>query len=115
MNLGHTVGHALEVESGYRLAHGAAVALGLRVVASIAAGRGGDPDLAARLDAVLEGLGLGLRRDFDGDALRAAMVTDKKRRAGRQRWILPMRIGRVVEVDDVTDAELRSALRVISA
>ena len=115
LNLGHTIGHALEIESGYRLAHGAAVALGLRVVASIASGRGGDADLPARLDHVLDGLGLGRARPFDADAVRAAMLTDKKRRAGRQRWILPMEIGRVVEVDDVTDAELRAALRVISA
>jgi shikimate kinase/3-dehydroquinate synthase len=115
LNLGHTIGHGLEMESGYRLAHGAAVALGLRVVASIAVGRGGDADLPARLDHVLEGLGLVRTRPFDTDALRAAMLADKKRRAGRQRWILPMGIGRVVEVDDVTDAELRSALRVISA
>ena len=115
LNLGHTIGHALEIESGYRLAHGAAVALGLRAVASIASGRGGDADLPARLDHVLEGLGLGRPRPFDADALRAAMLTDKKRRAGRQRWILPMEVGRVVEVDDVTDTELRAALKVISA
>jgi 3-dehydroquinate synthetase len=43
------------------------------------------------------------------------MLGDKKRRGGRQRWILPMEIGRVVEVDDVTDAELRRALRAIGA
>jgi shikimate kinase/3-dehydroquinate synthase len=115
LNLGHTVGHALEVESGYRLAHGSAVALGLRVVAAIAAGRGADADLSARLDAVLEGLGLGGARGFNPDAVRAAIATDKKRRAGRQRWILPMDVGRVVEVDDVTDAELRSALGAIRA
>ena len=36
LNLGHTIGHALEIESGYTLAHGAAVALGLRAVAHIA-------------------------------------------------------------------------------
>jgi len=115
LNLGHTIGHALEVESGYRLAHGAAVALGLRAVASIAAGRGGDADVPARLDAVLEELGLARTRAFDADAVRAAMLGDKKRRAGRQRWMLPMAIGNVVQVDDVTEAELRAALGVIAA
>ncbi|HEY7025786.1 MAG TPA: bifunctional shikimate kinase/3-dehydroquinate synthase, partial [Candidatus Limnocylindrales bacterium] len=48
LNLGHTLGHALEVESGYSLAHGAAVALGLRAVAVIALGRGAQADLAER-------------------------------------------------------------------
>lgn len=115
LNLGHTIGHALEIESRYRLPHGVAVALGMRAVASIAAARGADPELAARLDSLLDGLGFGLRHAFDRGKVRAAMLTDKKRHAGRQRWILPMQIGRVIEVDDVTDAELESALGVIAA
>ncbi|MGH2446573.1 MAG: 3-dehydroquinate synthase family protein, partial [Candidatus Limnocylindria bacterium] len=115
LNLGHTIGHALEVESAYRLSHGAAVALGMRAVAAISATRGGDPELASRLDTLLDRLGFELRRAFDRDSARAAMLGDKKRRAGRQRWILPMEIGRVAEVDDVTDAELERALGVIGA
>lgn len=115
LNLGHTAGHGLEVASGYRLRHGSAVALGLRVAATLAAGRGADPDLAPRLDALLRHLGFRLTTTFDADAVRAAMRGDKKRAAGRQRWILPMEIGRVTEVDDVTDAELARALAVIRA
>jgi 3-dehydroquinate synthetase/shikimate kinase len=113
LNLGHTIGHALEIESRYRLPHGSAVALGMRAAAVIAAGRGADPDLPQRLDAILATLGFRMTRAFDADAVRAAMRGDKKRRGGRQRWILPMEIGRVTEVDDVTDAELRTALRAI--
>jgi 3-dehydroquinate synthetase len=113
LNLGHTAGHALEVASGYRLRHGSAVALGLRVAAAIATGRGADPDLASRLDALLHRLGFRLTQEFDAGAVRAAMRTDKKRRDGRQRWILPMEIGHVAEADDVTDAEVDGALRVI--
>ena len=115
LNLGHTVGHALEVESGYRLRHGSAVALGLRAAASIARGRGADPMLPERLDALLADLGFGLRQPFDVTAVRRAMLADKKRRAGRQRWILPMQIGETLEVDDVTDDELGRALRTIAA
>jgi shikimate kinase / 3-dehydroquinate synthase len=114
LNLGHTLGHALEVESRYRLPHGQAVVLGLRAVAAIAAGRGAEPDLAARIDAVVADLGFSLQRSFDAGVVRAALGSDKKRLRGRQRWILPMEVGRVVEVDDVTDAELEVALRTIS-
>jgi len=115
LNLGHTLGHALEVASGYRLAHGPAVALGLRAVAAIAAGRGADDHLPERIDAVLHGLGLPLRAPFDRSAVRAALLTDKKRDRGRQLWILPMAVGRVEEVDDVTDLELDRAMATITA
>jgi len=115
LNLGHTIGHALEVESGYRLRHGPAVALGLRGVTAIACGRGADLKLPERIDDVLARLGFAQRRRFDTSAVRAAMLADKKRHAGRQRWILPMEIGRTAEVDDVTDRELDRALRTIAA
>jgi len=115
LNLGHTLGHALEVESGYRLAHGSAVALGMRAVAAIAAARGGDATLPERLDMLLQAAGFALRRAFDRSAVKAALATDKKRVNGRQRWILPMAIGRVLEVDDVSEAELDRALQTIVA
>lgn len=115
LNLGHTIGHALEIESGYRLPHGAAVVLGMRAVAAIATGRGADPELATRLDELLAALGFATRRSFDPAAVRLAMQGDKKRRAGRQRWVLPMEIGHVVEADDLTDAELELGLQTIAA
>ncbi|MDQ2935637.1 MAG: bifunctional shikimate kinase/3-dehydroquinate synthase, partial [Chloroflexota bacterium] len=110
LNLGHTLGHALEIESRYRLPHGAAVALGLRAVAGIAVQRGAEPDLAESLDALLADLGFALRHSFDSGAVHAALAGDKKRLRGRQRWLLPMGMGQVVEVDDVTEAELNAAL-----
>jgi 3-dehydroquinate synthetase len=114
LNLGHTIGHALEIESRYRLPHGQAVVLGLRAVAAIAEARGAESGIAERIDAVLDALGYVLRRRFDAAAVRAALGSDKKRVKGRQHWILPMAVGRVIDVDDVTDAELELALRRIS-
>ncbi|MEO7294585.1 MAG: bifunctional shikimate kinase/3-dehydroquinate synthase [Candidatus Limnocylindria bacterium] len=115
LNLGHTIGHALEIESRYRLPHGAAVALGMRAVAAISAARGGDPELAPRLDALLDGLGFTLTRSFEAASVKSALLGDKKRRDGRQRWILPMEVGQVIEVDDLTDAELELGLRTVAA
>lgn len=115
LNLGHTIGHALEIESGYALAHGEAVALGLRAVARIAAGRAAQSDLADRIDSVLGNLGFPMRRAFDRTAVISALSGDKKREAGRQRWILPLAVGEVAEVSDVTTTELDAALDVIAA
>ena len=115
LNLGHTIGHALEIESGYSLAHGTGVALGLRAVAHIAQRRGAQADLADRIDAVLASLGFDLVRRFDRAAVIAATRGDKKREAGVQRWILPMAVGEVVEVSDITAVELDAALTVIAA
>jgi shikimate kinase/3-dehydroquinate synthase len=115
LNLGHTLGHALEIESRYRLPHGQAVVLGLRAVAGIAEGRGAEPGLATRIDDLVSSLGYQMRRTFDVASVRAALLGDKKRYQGRQRWILPMAVGHVIEVDDVTDRELDAALSRITA
>ncbi len=96
LNLGHTLGHALESTLGYRgLLHGEAVAVGLRVAMrlSVDAARL-DPRDAARVAALLDDLGLrhripGLRV---GDLMRAMRV-DKKRRNGKIRWVLTPRLG----------------------
>lgn len=115
LNLGHTIGHALEIESGYRLPHGQAVVLGLRAVAAIAGLRGAEPGLADRIDALVTSLGYATHRAFDAGAVRSALGSDKKRIGGRQRWILAMAVGQVEDMNDVTDAEVDIALRTISA
>ncbi|HUG48554.1 MAG TPA: bifunctional shikimate kinase/3-dehydroquinate synthase [Candidatus Limnocylindria bacterium] len=115
LNLGHTLGHALEIESHYALSHGEAVALGLRAVARIASARGAQAGLAERIDTVLAALGFPLRRRFDPAAVTAALRGDKKRELGTQRWILPMAVGQVEEVSDVTPVELSAAMEAIGA
>jgi len=111
LNLGHTIGHALEIESRYALPHGQAVVLGTRAVAHMAVARGlAEPALAAEIDDVVASLGFVTHRSFDPAVVKHALTGDKKVRAGRLRWILPEAIGRVTQVDDVTEAEVDAAL-----
>ena len=59
LNLGHTVGHAVELASAFRLRHGEAVSIGLAVEARLAEDAGiADAGLAETIRACLQGLGL---------------------------------------------------------
>jgi shikimate kinase/3-dehydroquinate synthase len=82
LNLGHTVGHALEAHSGYRkYLHGEAVALGLCAELAMTAKRGlTPPAIVDRTQRLLDAVGLATR--VGADELRAAMrfaTSDKKR------------------------------------
>jgi len=113
LNFGHTVGHALEAVTNYRLLrHGEAVAYGMRAASAIAAHRqqwpASDHD---RLCALLDGMGpLPSLTDVSAEACLEAMTRDKKVVAGRLHFILPTAMGATTIVDDVTPDELRQAL-----
>ncbi len=114
LNLGHTLGHAIEKVAGYgTYPHGIAVAEGMRFAARLAERvKGVDPAFARRQGALLDSLGLlELRGEFDADALRLAMSSDKKARSGSPRFVLALAPGNhVVEsvAEDVLAEELRS-------
>nr|HMN61351.1 3-dehydroquinate synthase family protein [Anaerolinea sp.] len=96
LNLGHTVGHAVELASGFRLRHGEAVAIGLVVEARLGERLGvTQPGLAERIAACLRGLGLPVEvpEGINADAFLRALKVDKKNAAGQVRFALPERIG----------------------
>jgi 3-dehydroquinate synthase len=98
LNFGHTVGHALELLSGYRIDHGSAVGLGLRAESHLAQELTGFPARhSTRLASLLDRLGLPVRRDsIDSEAaLVSAFGRDKKTRAGQVHCALPARLGRM--------------------
>ncbi|HXX38850.1 MAG TPA: 3-dehydroquinate synthase [bacterium] len=110
LNYGHTIGHGIEAAAGYRgLTHGEAVAVGMTLEGRLAV-RMGLCDAASmeRQAALLRGAGLPVRvadlrtrhRPSAG-AIAAAMALDKKARAGRLRFVLPVEVGRTVVRDDV--------------
>lgn len=95
LNLGHTLGHAIETAQDYRgVLHGEAVAVGMRAAANLSVRLAGLPERdRLRLEDVLDRLGLPRRMPPTPAArLHAAMRLDKKR-AGRVRWVLTPRIG----------------------
>lgn len=112
LNLGHTLGHALEAlsqDGPEPLGHGEAVAIGMAVVFRIAAERGLCPlDAAVRMIEILEACGLPTRCPAPAeDALDRALVGDKKNVArGGLYWVLPRGIGRMDIHGQVATAEL---------
>jgi 3-dehydroquinate synthase len=113
LNFGHTIGHAVEAASGYRINHGFAVAIGMRAVAELAV-KGGiaRPEVATAIRQLLEAYGLPVTIpvEFDLQTLRAYLQTDKKTVGGRVFFVLPEQLGRVRISDEVADADLDAVL-----
>ncbi len=107
LNLGHTVGHAVELVSKFKLRHGEAIAIGTVAEAKYAArvGLAGD----GLVEAVTEsfralGLPIQIPEAMPREEIIRAMRVDKKKTAKAIRFALPVEIG-CVELVDVTDLE----------
>jgi 3-dehydroquinate synthase len=118
LNLGHTFGHALEVQTGYdRLLHGEAVGFGLAVATAVARRRG----LCSRH--TLERIFLALDRyDLPPCVCRSDLFATCGRledirlvRGRKLNFVLPRDIGEVEIVAEVSDAEIEQALEDIAA
>ena len=94
LNLGHTVGHAIEKCSGYAVPHGHAVAAGLAVMARAAERLGWTEEpIADRICACLEKCGLPAETEYPAEALAEAALADKKRAGDSITIVVPKRIG----------------------
>jgi shikimate kinase/3-dehydroquinate synthase len=111
LNLGHTVGHALETVTEYkRLRHGEAVALGLLAALRLS----GLDALRAQVSDLLAGAGLPTTAAaIDPDAVVQATMRDKKRTGAKVPFVLVRAPGDVVYGQDVDDAALKAAVQEI--
>jgi len=113
LNFGHTIGHALEAETGYaRFLHGEAVGFGMRAAVH----------LAERTGCLPSGEAAEMRRAIDlygpipplegvaAEALARRLRSDKKTIQGRVHFVLPERIGQVRVVPDIDEALVRAAI-----
>lgn len=117
LNYGHTVGHAIESVTNYRLYnHGEAVGLGMVIAGAIAVDLGlwTAEDQAQQVALIAKtNLPQTLPADIDQAAIIEGLSTDKKVEAGQVRFILPTAIGSVILSDRVTSDMVNQNLRKI--
>jgi 3-dehydroquinate synthetase len=114
LNLGHTLGHAIERASGYELTHGEAIALGLRAACSIAERHCGFAE-RERVEDALDRCDLPARVRLAEKPVLDALAHDKKRSSSALRWALPLAVGEVEIFEDVPAALVQHALKEILA
>jgi 3-dehydroquinate synthase len=118
LNFGHTLGHAIELSSGYALLHGDAVAIGMVLEARLAERVGvAREGIATAIERVLRGAGLPVARPtgMGADEVLQAARHDKKARGGSLEYALPARIGAMAGADrgwavEVSDDIVREVL-----
>jgi 3-dehydroquinate synthase len=118
LNFGHTIGHAVEMVSGFSLLHGEAVAIGMALESELAERVGiAQAGTAKTVSQTLQSAGLptALPPGFEADAVIEAMRSDKKGRSGKMMLALPRRIGAMAGEGtgwtvSVSDDQLREVL-----
>jgi 3-dehydroquinate synthase len=116
LNFGHTIGHALEAETGYsRFLHGEAVAFGMHAATKLAeiTGRLGASDAACihdvinRYGPIPPVSGIGSRNLLD------RLASDKKTIRGKVHFVLPVRIGDVAIVSGIEDRAILESIEAV--
>ena len=118
LNLGHSLGHAVEAAAGYGgLLHGEAVAYGLRAAAQIGVAVDVTPSARAdRITRLLDRLGLATEPlPYSLDTVLGHLAVDKKHAEGRLRWVLPTADGVTVRDDIHMDVVERAASSMLAA
>jgi 3-dehydroquinate synthase len=115
LNLGHTIGHALEAETGYRkLLHGEAVAWGTIAATNIALSVGRTDILTAgRIADVVLSLGRLPELNVSTTKIIGRLQSDKKTQNGVVHFVLPREIGKVEISSDVPESAVASAVEEI--
>jgi 3-dehydroquinate synthase len=112
LNFGHTIGHALEAETGYRhFLHGEAVAWGMIAAGNIAAAVGmSEAETSRRISDAVLSLGRLPRVGVQSRNILRLLKADKKTKNGIAHFILPRAIGKVEVVSDVPEREIIDAV-----
>lgn len=110
LNLGHTIGHAVEKCSDYQISHGHAVAIGTAIITRAAEQFGWTQEpLAQRICNALTRNNLPISAPFSPRELSLAASADKKRRSDRLTLIVPEAIGHCI-MKDIRISELQEII-----
>ncbi len=112
LNLGHTIGHALEAETEYkRFLHGEAVAWGMIAAAMIASGMQlADSRTAERITSTVFSYARLPKVEVRPKAILKRLTSDKKTVDGKIHFILPREIGKVEVMADVPESAVLRAV-----
>jgi len=111
LNYGHTLGHAIELQSKYTLRHGECVSIGLVFAANLAKQLGIlSEEIAALHQEILNNLGLPVSYESrHWPELRANMAIDKKSRSGTLRFVAISDIGKTLRIGAPSESDLLAA------
>ncbi len=96
LNLGHTIGHAVERCSGYGITHGHAVAMGMAAIAKAAAQLKGTEEAAQTAEQIIQALriqNLPTEIPYSPEDIYRASLSDKKKTAAGMQVIVPETVG----------------------
>ena len=113
LNFGHTIGHAIEKETGYaRYNHGEAVAIGMVGAVRLSISLGLLPEeVLPRTEKLLQALNLPIRAEgCTVDKMYEDIFHDKKTVGGKVTWVLIAAVGKTVCKSDVSEKDVREAM-----
>lgn len=107
LNLGHTLGHAIERSSNFSLMHGHAVAIGMVLIARAGEKMGiTEPGTADKIARINERTGLPVSTQFSAAELTDSALNDKKRKGNEIALIIPEKLGKcITKTVPVTELE----------
>ena len=113
LNYGHTIGHAVEAASDFKIIHGLAVAIGMCAAADLAVKTGSLP--AGQAETIRNlikkyGLPTSIPTELDRQRIKKYLLSDKKTVAGHVFYVLPEVIGKVSISDQVKSRDVDSVL-----
>ncbi|MCH5213263.1 MAG: 3-dehydroquinate synthase [Oscillospiraceae bacterium] len=116
LNFGHTIGHAAESSLNFTVTHGECVGLGMMAVSKIAVSRGLIDEATLKdIEETLREYDFRVRMPLPpADEIYGFMQKDKKKANGKLKFVLPVKIGDVMQTRDVTEKEIYDAIEFIS-